>query len=62
MNEEELYDKLVLAKIDGSYNHYFMKKYNIIGYPTLILFNKGKIISQLNNNEKKYFKTYTIYK
>ena len=49
MNEEELYDKLVLAKIDGSYNHYFMKKYNIIGYPTLILFNKGKIISQLNN-------------
>jgi hypothetical protein len=26
-----------------------MNKYNIIGYPSLILFHKGKIISQLNN-------------
>ena len=49
MNEKELYTNLVLAKIDGSYNHYFMNKYNILGYPTLILFNKGKIISRLNN-------------
>ena len=48
-NEEELKNILVLAKIDGSYNHYFMNKYNIMGYPAIILFKEGKIISQLNN-------------
>ena len=48
-NEEELKNILVLAKIDGSFNHYFMNKYNIMGYPAIILFKEGKIISQLNN-------------
>ena len=49
-NEAELKNNnLIISKIDGSYNHYFMNKYNIIGYPSLILFHKGKIISQLNN-------------
>ena len=49
-NEVELKNNnLIISKIDGSYNHYFMNKYNIIGYPSLILFHKGKIISQLNN-------------
>ena len=48
-SEEELKNILVIGKIDGSYNHYFMNKYNILGYPSILLFNKGKIISQLNN-------------
>ena len=49
-NEVELKNNnLIISKIDGSFNHYFMNKYNIIGYPSLILFHKGKIISQLNN-------------
>ena len=51
-NEEELKNILVIGKIDGSYNHFFMSKYHIMGYPSLILFNKGKIISQLYNNFK----------
>ena len=51
-NEEELKDILTIGKIDGSYNHYFMNKFHIIGYPSLILFSKGKIISQLNINFK----------
>ena len=50
LNEEELINILVIGKIDGSYNHFFMSKYHIMGYPSLILFNKGKIISQLNSN------------
>ena len=50
INEGELKNNnLIISKIDGSCNHYFMNKYNIIGYPSLILFKKGKIISQLNN-------------
>jgi len=49
-NEDELKNILIIGKIDGSYNHFFMNKYHIMGYPSLILFNKGKIISQLNSN------------
>ena len=48
-SEEELNNSLIIAKIDGSYNNYFMNKYNILGYPSIVLFHKGKIISQLNN-------------
>ena len=49
-NEEDLKkENIIIAKIDGSYNNHFMNNYNIIGYPTIILFKDGKIISQLNN-------------
>ena len=49
INENELRNIVTIGKIDGSHNHYFMNKYNIMGYPILLLFHKGKIISQLNN-------------
>lgn len=46
-NELSLKDIIGIAKIDGHYNKYFMNKYNIIGYPTMILFKNGNLLSDL---------------
>lgn len=46
-NEPELKDIVGLAQIDGSYNNYFMNKYNIIGYPSILLFKNGIIQAEL---------------
>ena len=46
-NELSLKDMIGIAKIDGHYNKYFMNKYNIIGYPTMLLFKNGNLLSDL---------------
>ena len=46
-NELSLKDIIGIAKIDGHYNKYFMNKYNIIGYPTMLLFKSGNLLSDL---------------
>ena len=46
-NELSLKDILGIAKIDGHYNKYFMNQYNIIGYPTMLLFKNGYLQSNL---------------
>ena len=51
-NEPELKDIVAIAKIDGSYNNYFMRNYNILGYPTLILIKNGIIQSELIYRKK----------
>ena len=47
--ENDLKNILSIAKIDASFNHYFVNKYNILGYPVILLFEKGKLMSQLLN-------------
>ena len=51
-NEPELKDIVGIAKIDGSYNNFFMNKYNIIGYPTILLLNNGIIQAELIYTKK----------
>lgn len=46
-NEPELKDIVGIAKIDGSYNRYFMNKYNILGYPSILLLKNGVIESEI---------------
>jgi hypothetical protein len=46
-NEISLKDVIGIAKIDGHYNKYFMNKYNIIGYPSMLLFKNGYLQSDL---------------
>lgn len=46
-NEQELKHIVAIAKIDGSHNKNFIHKYNIIGYPTLLLLNKENIQAEL---------------
>ena len=46
-DEPELKDIVSIAKLDGSSNQKFMNKYNIIGYPSILLLKNGVIIGEL---------------
>ena len=47
--ESELKDIVSMAKVDGTYNKFFLNKYNILGYPNVILFKDGTIQGTLNH-------------
>ena len=50
--EPELKDIVGIAKIDGSYNRYFLNKYNILGYPSILLLKNGVIEAELRHRNK----------
>jgi len=39
--------KVVVAKVDATINPKLTKRYNVMGYPTLVLFFEGKEISRI---------------